>query len=94
VVGRHNLGRVEIGDPEGVFELLSLLLTTILAGVRPRQELVLEHLLLRHQLAVLARPTQPDRALGFVLGTSCCGSWLAGSAPAGASTWRSSRLIR
>src|SRR5438045_3593518 len=38
-----------IGDPQGVLELLWLLLTTILAWVRPRQDLVLENLLLRHQ---------------------------------------------
>ncbi len=39
-----------IGDPEGVLELLWLLLTTVVAWVRPRQDLVLENLLLRHQL--------------------------------------------
>jgi putative transposase len=41
-----------------VFELLWLLLTTVLACVRPRQDLVLENLRLRHQLAVLTRPTR------------------------------------
>jgi hypothetical protein len=41
-----------------VLELLWLLLTTVLAWVRPRQDLVLENLLLRHQLAVLTRPTR------------------------------------
>jgi hypothetical protein len=41
-----------------VLELLWLLLTAVLAWVRPRQELVLENLLLRHQLAVLTRPTR------------------------------------
>jgi putative transposase len=41
-----------------VLELLWLLLTTVLASVRPRQDLVLENLLLRHQLAVLTRPTR------------------------------------
>jgi hypothetical protein len=41
-----------------MLELLWLLLTTALARVRPRQDLVLENLLLRHQLAVLIRPTR------------------------------------
>ena len=31
---------------------------TVLAWLRPRQDLVLENLLLRHQLAVLTRPTR------------------------------------
>jgi hypothetical protein len=41
-----------------VLELLSLLLTALHALARPRQDLVLENLLLRHQLAVLTRPTR------------------------------------
>jgi len=41
-----------------MFDLVWLLLTTVLAWVRPRQDLVLENLLLRHQLAVLTRPTR------------------------------------
>jgi hypothetical protein len=41
-----------------VLDLFWLLLTTILAWARPRQDLVLENLLLRHQLAVLSRPTR------------------------------------
>jgi hypothetical protein len=41
-----------------VLELLWLLLTTVLAWLRPRHDLVLEDLLLRHQLAVLTRPTR------------------------------------
>jgi transposase InsO family protein len=41
-----------------VLELFWLLTTTILAWLRPRQDLVLENLLLRHQLAVLTRPTR------------------------------------
>jgi hypothetical protein len=47
-----------IGHPEGVLELLWLLLTAVLAWARPRQDLVFENLLLRHQLAVLTRPTR------------------------------------
>src|SRR5437660_9853740 len=41
-----------------MLELLWLLLTTVLVSVRPRQDLVAENLLLRHQLAVLTRPTR------------------------------------
>jgi hypothetical protein len=41
-----------------VLELLWLLIMTLLAWVRPRQDRVLENLLLRHQLAVLTRPTR------------------------------------
>src|SRR5919109_3830032 len=41
-----------------MLELLWLLLTGVLAWARPRNDLVLENLLLRHQLAVLARPTR------------------------------------
>jgi hypothetical protein len=50
--------RPQIGDAEGVLELLWLLITTVLAWARPRQDLVLENLLLRHQLAILTRPTR------------------------------------
>jgi hypothetical protein len=41
-----------------VFELLWLLLMAVLTWVRSRQDLVLENLLLRHQLAVLTRSTR------------------------------------
>jgi putative transposase len=41
-----------------VVELLWLLLTILQGMARPRQELVLENLLLRHQLTVLTRPTR------------------------------------
>src|SRR5205823_15015922 len=43
---------------EGVLELLWLLLMTVPAWACPRQDLVLENLLLRHQLAVLTRRTR------------------------------------
>ena len=73
----------EIGDAKDVFELLWLLLTTILAWVRPRHDLVLENLLLRHQLAVLTRPTRtPRRArlrawdkVLWVLARRFCAAW-------------------
>src|SRR5262249_18790589 len=73
-------------DAESVLELLWLLLTTILASVRPRQDLVFENLLLRHQLAVLTRPTRTrprarrlrasDKLL-WVLARRFCTGWRA-----------------
>jgi hypothetical protein len=66
-----------------VLELLWLLHTMILAWLRPRQNLVLENLLLRHQLAVLNRPTrtQPrtrlrlwDKLL-WMLARRFCAGW-------------------
>jgi hypothetical protein len=41
-----------------MLEFLWLLLTAVLAWARPRNDLVLENLLLRHQLALLTRPTR------------------------------------
>src|SRR5919199_4192287 len=73
----------EISDAEGVLELLWLLLTTVLAWARPRHDLVLENLLLRHQLAVLTRPTRTrprarlriwDKLL-WVLARQWCAGW-------------------
>ena len=64
-MGRQNLTRTEISDALSVFELLWLLIVTVVAWLRPRQDLVLENLLLRHQLAVLTRPTRSRR--GFRL---------------------------
>jgi transposase InsO family protein len=72
-----------IGDAEGVLELLWLLLVTVLAWLRPRHDLVLENLLLRHQLAVLTRPTRThprarlrawDKLL-WVVARRWCGRW-------------------
>ena len=72
-----------IGDAEGVVELVWLLVTTVLVWVRPHQDLVLENLLLRHQLAVLTRPTRTrprarlriwDRLL-WVLARRWCVGW-------------------
>src|SRR5437870_4156735 len=59
VVGRQNLRRAQIGDADAVLDLFRLLFTTVQAVTRPHQDLVLENLLLRHQLAVLTRPTRP-----------------------------------
>jgi hypothetical protein len=69
-----------------MLDLLCLLLTTVLAWMRPRQDLVLENLLLRHQLTVLTRPTPTDGLPGSAPGTSCSGSSLADGVPAGVST--------
>src|SRR5918912_3616530 len=41
-----------------MLEVLWLLLTAVVAWARARHDLVLENLLLRHQLAVLTRPTR------------------------------------
>src|SRR6266516_3086700 len=66
-----------------MLEVLWLLLTTVLAWARPRHDLVLENLLLRHQLAVLTRPTRSrlrpplhtwDK-LVWVLAHRCCAGW-------------------
>jgi hypothetical protein len=82
-VGRHNLARGWIGNAENVLELVWLLLTAVLARVRPRQDLVLENLLLRHQLAVLTRPTRTGRRtrprlwdkLVWILARRWCAGW-------------------
>ena len=58
VVGRQNLRRAQIGDADAALDLFRLLFTTVQAVARPHQDLVLENLLLRHQLAVLTRPTR------------------------------------
>jgi hypothetical protein len=70
----------------GVLELLWLLLTSVLAWVRPRHDLMLENLLLRHQLTVLTRSTRPDRVPAFASGTSSSGCWHDDGVPAGVST--------
>ena len=57
-MGRQNRERAQIRDAEYVLEFLRFLLTTLVASVRPRHDLVVENLLLRHQLAVLTRPTR------------------------------------
>ena len=47
-----------VGDAWTVLDLLLLVLTALRAAGRCRSDLVLENLLLRHQLAVLTRPTR------------------------------------
>ena len=66
-----------------MLELFWLLTTTVLAWARPRHDLALENLLLRHQLAVLTRPTRArprarlrawDKLL-WVLARRSCSRW-------------------
>jgi hypothetical protein len=57
-----------------VFELLWLLLSAVLTSLRPRQDLVLESLLLRHQLAALIYPTRTRPRPRLRLWDKLCGS--------------------
>ena len=64
-----------------MLESLMLLLALVRAALRPRAGLVAENLLLRHQLAVLTRPTRRrprlrarDKLL-WVLARRCCTAW-------------------
>src|ERR671926_148545 len=75
--------RTSVCDAEDVLELLWLLLTAVSAWARRRHDLVLENLLLRHQLAVLSRPTRTrprarlhtwDKLL-WVLARRWCAGW-------------------
>jgi hypothetical protein len=50
------------GDASGMLDLLLVTLAALRAAGRSRGDLVLENLLLRHQLAVLTRPTRRRRA--------------------------------
>jgi len=66
-----------------MLDLLCLLLTTVLAWMRSRQDLVLENLLLRHQLTVLTRSTRTRRParlrawdkLLWILARRWCARW-------------------
>jgi hypothetical protein len=57
-VGRQYHERALIRDAQYVLEFLQFLLATLVSSVRPRHDLVVENLLLWHQLAVLRRPTR------------------------------------
>ena len=66
-----------------MLEVVRLLFATVPAWVRPRQDLVFENLLLRHQLAVLTRPTRSrprarlrlwDKLL-WILARRWCAGW-------------------
>ena len=58
-----------------MFLVLVLIIRTFLAGLRPRRDLMLENLALRHQLNVALR-TNPrlDSALEIEHSGSCCGA--------------------
>jgi transposase InsO family protein len=63
-----------------MLELLTLLLGVLSAALRSRRDLVLENLLLRHQLAVAARPRRRSRLrpwdkLLWLLGRRFCADW-------------------
>ena len=66
-----------------MIDALVLLLGIVAAVLRTRRDLVAENLLLRHQLAVLTRPTRArprgrlrawDKLL-WVLARRCCAGW-------------------
>src|SRR3989442_11093299 len=63
VVRRQKVARsaLAIGHAAGMLELLTLLLGVLPAALRSRRDLVLENLLLRHQLSVAARPRRRPR---------------------------------
>ena len=50
--------RRSVGDAWAVLDLFALMLRVVRAACRRRGDLVLENLLLRHQLAILSRPTR------------------------------------
>jgi transposase InsO family protein len=63
-----------------MLELLTLLLDVVSAALSSHRDLVLENLLLRHQLAVAARPKRRPRLgtwdrLIWLLGRRCCSDW-------------------
>src|SRR5262245_11720702 len=59
-VGGRNLARMgaPIAHPSRMIDVLALLLGVLSSVVRTRRDLAAENLLLRHQLAVLTRPTR------------------------------------
>lgn len=69
-----------IGHAAGMPELLLLLIAVIHMALRSRRDLVLENLLLRHQLAVARRPKPRPRLktrdkLLWLLGRRFCSDW-------------------
>jgi hypothetical protein len=64
-----------------MLESLALLLALVRAALRPRADLVAENVLLRHQLAVLTRPTRKRPPLHardellWILARRCCAAW-------------------
>ena len=80
-VGGQKAGGSWIVHPPGMLELVVLLLGAVRAGLRSRADLAAENLLLRHQLAVVARPTRkrpPLRSrdkLLWILARRLCPDW-------------------
>src|SRR3989442_7115391 len=70
-----------MGHAAGMLELLTLLLGVVPAALRSRRALVLENLLLRHQLAALTRPARKRPAirrrdrLVWILARRLCHDW-------------------
>src|SRR5438128_12210546 len=81
--GGKTLTRAQIGDADAVLDLFRLLFTTVQAVVRSHHDLVIENLLLLHQLAVLTRPTRSRRQarlhlwdkLLWILARRFCTGW-------------------
>src|SRR5436190_22383329 len=80
-----------------MFELFALVLAVLCTGLRGRTELLAENPLLRHQLAVLTRPTRKRPAmrrrdkLVWILARVLCRDWrrhlvLVGPRPSSAGT--------
>src|SRR5262245_38837255 len=61
----HVASRRSVSHAWLVLDVLLLVLAALRAACRRRGDLVVENLLLRHQLAVLTRPTRPRRRLRF-----------------------------
>jgi hypothetical protein len=75
--------QAEIGDADSGLELFWLLAMALLGWLHPRQDLVLEDLLLHYQLAILTRPTRTrprarlrslDKLL-WIVGRRWCAGW-------------------
>src|SRR5438445_12460755 len=70
-----------MGDAAGMLEILALLLAAVRAALRRRRDLVVENALLRHQLAVLTRPTRRRAELRgrdklvWILARRFCHEW-------------------
>ncbi len=72
----------------GVSEYARLVLALLRGAVRDRSDLVAENLPLRHQLAVLTRPTRRRTGgPGGALAISCSGCWRGDSGGTGAGIW-------
>ena len=55
----------ELSDACAVYDLFVLLFVAVRAACRQRSDLIAENLLLRHQLAIVTRPTRQRRRFRF-----------------------------